>query len=53
MLVIKQKIIDKINENQEEDVKPFTWLTISYKLKKFWINYFREEQKIVDLLMKN
>lgn len=53
MLIFKQKIVDKLNETKEEDVEDFTWETISYSLKRFWTNYFREEKKIVDLLIKN
>lgn len=33
---IKNKIIDKIKENQEQDVKKYTWDTIPESLKIFW-----------------
>jgi hypothetical protein len=41
MYKIQQKIIDKVNENQEVDVIPFTWETIPHTLKRFWVNYFQ------------
>jgi len=41
MYAIQQKIIDKVNENQEPDVELYTWETIPLSLRKFWVNYFR------------
>lgn len=39
----KQKTIDKINQNQEADVKRYAWETIPYSLRLFWANWFKEE----------
>jgi hypothetical protein len=33
---MKQKIINKMNEGQEEDVPLYTWETIPNNLKQFW-----------------
>jgi|688.fasta_scaffold37842_5 hypothetical protein len=42
----KQKIIDKVNERQESDVEKYTWETISYSLRLFWTNWFREQKNV-------
>jgi len=33
-------VIKVFNTGQEEDVEKYTWDTIPYSLKKFWINYY-------------
>ena len=38
---IQKLIIDKVNENQEIDVDPYTWENIPHTLKRFWVNYFQ------------
>lgn len=38
------KILEKINEGQEPDVKPYTAEDISPALAKFWIEYFKNEK---------
>ena len=40
---IKERIIDKVNESQEEDVPLYTWETIPESLKQFWYNQLKEE----------
>lgn len=34
---MEKRIIDKVNEGQESDVKPYTWEAIPTSLKQFWI----------------
>lgn len=41
-MIVKQKIIDKLNEGQELDVELYTWETIPSSLKRFWLNYFKK-----------
>jgi hypothetical protein len=36
----QQKIVDKVNENQELDAQLYTWATIPKTLRLFWIDYF-------------
>ena len=43
---IKKRIIDKINEGQEPDVKLYRWETISDSLKFFWSDYFAKLDSI-------
>jgi hypothetical protein len=40
---MKQKIIDKLNEGQEQDVPLYTWETIPNSLKKFWSKQFKKK----------
>jgi len=40
---MKEKILEKVNEGQEEDVLPYTWETIPDSLKEFWYNKLKEE----------
>lgn len=42
---IKQRIINKMNEGQEPDVKKYNWNTISDKMKLFWFDYFENKDK--------
>jgi len=35
-----QRILDKINQDQEEDVEPYTLETIPESLFAFWEEYF-------------
>jgi len=44
MYAIQQKIIDKVNENQESDVIPYTWETIPLSLRRFWASYLANQQ---------
>lgn len=44
-MINKQKIIDKMNENQEHDVVTYTWENISDSLKIFWNDYFNKLNK--------
>lgn len=39
---LKQRIINKMNEGQEPDVKKYTWITITDKMKAFWTDYFEK-----------
>jgi len=39
----KRKIIRKMNENKESDVKKYRWNTIPEGLKEFWNNYFNNQ----------
>jgi len=41
MYTIQNKIVAKLNENQESDVVPYVWETIPLSLRRFWANYFR------------
>jgi hypothetical protein len=41
---IQKLIINKVNESQEIDVKPYTWQTIPKSLKRFWANYFENNK---------
>lgn len=34
---MEKRIIDKANEGQDADVKPYPWETIPTSLKQFWI----------------
>ena len=43
-MINKQRIIDKINENQESDVKKYEWEDISDSLKSFWNDYFNNNK---------
>jgi hypothetical protein len=45
MYKIRKLIIDKVNENQEIDVKPYVWENIPNSLKRFWANYFQNHKK--------
>lgn len=40
-----KKIINKMNEGQEEDVPKYTWETIPKSSKKFWNDYFDNNKK--------
>ena len=42
---IKKRIIDKMNEGQEQDVPLYTWETIPKSLKQFWINQIKKWKK--------
>lgn len=44
MYKIQKQIIDKINESQEIDVKKYTWQTIPYSLKRFWVDYYQNSK---------
>jgi len=44
MYAIQQKIIDKVNEKQESDVKAYTWETIPLSLRRFWASYLANQQ---------
>ena len=39
-----QRILDKINEGQEKDVKPYTWDTLPPALNEFWSKYFNKQK---------
>jgi hypothetical protein len=52
MYAIQQKIIDKVNENQEADVVPYTWETIPLSLRRFWLQYLANQQKSTDTKQK-
>ena len=41
---LKQKIVDKVNQGQEKDVKPYTWGTLSPSTREFWIDYFKKNK---------
>lgn len=41
---IRQQILNKMNENQEADVRPYSWVTTPLSLRRFWANYFREKK---------
>ena len=45
MYAIQQQIIDKVNENQESDVVPYTWETIPLSLRRFWLQYLANQKK--------
>lgn len=45
-MTVRQQIIKKVNEGQEQDVNPFTWRNIPFSLKIFWIDYFREQKQL-------
>jgi len=56
MYAIQYKIIDKVNENQEEDVELYAWDTIPNSLRHFWANWFQKEklnENLVDLPITN
>lgn len=38
--ILEKLIVDKVNENQEEDVQVYTIETISKSLIEFWSIYF-------------
>lgn len=40
---IKERIINKMNQGQEEDVPLYTWKTIPESLKQFWYNQLKEK----------
>lgn len=40
----KRKIIDKINEGREADVKKYKWSEIPDSLKSFWNDYFNNNK---------
>lgn len=40
---MKQKIINKMNEGQEQDVPLYTWKTIPNSLKEFWFKQFKKK----------
>lgn len=46
MATIRQQVISKMNENKEPDAHVFSWRTIPYSLKLFWIEYFREKKQL-------
>jgi len=37
----QQRIVDKVNENQESDVRTYLWRTIPSSIRLFWIEYFK------------
>lgn len=45
----RQMVIAKMNQNQEADVKPFTWNTTPRSLRRFWLRYFEEQKKFKNL----
>jgi hypothetical protein len=38
---MKEKVLNKINQGQESDVKPYTWETAPESLKDFWFKYLQ------------
>jgi len=42
--IMKQKIINKMNEGQESDVPLYTWSTIPKGLRIFWHKYYLNKQ---------
>lgn len=40
-----KKIINKMNEGQEEDVPKYTWETIPKSSKKLWEEHFKNNKK--------
>jgi hypothetical protein len=42
--IMKQKIINKMNEGQESDVPLYTWATIPKGLRMFWHKYYLNKQ---------
>jgi len=42
MYAIQQKIIDRVNEGQEPDVEIYTWQTIPYSIRLFWVKWFQQ-----------
>lgn len=47
MYKIQQKIIDKVNENQEPDVELYAWETIPLSLRRFWLKYLANQRKLI------
>ena len=45
-MTVRQQIIRKVNEGQEKDVRPYSWKTIPFSLKIFWIDYFRQQKQL-------
>ena len=49
MATIRQKVVAKMNEGQEPDTKPFTLGSVPISLRIFWMRYFREQEKSLNL----
>jgi len=45
-MTVKQQIINKLNEGREPDAHIFSWRTIPYSLKTFWLQYFKEKKRL-------